>query len=79
MAGPQLTQAQVDELKAKCQECKTILESAGCGTASGRVDAQQVVAAIGDGTIWQLILQYGPRIFDFLMEILERYTQPTTP
>lgn len=84
--APQLTQQQVDDLKAKCQQCKTILESASGGTfaAAGAIDEQEIRQAIGDGTFWtklpQWILRYGPRVFAFLMELLESYIpQPSNP
>lgn len=82
--GHQLTQQQADDLKAKCQECKAVFESAsGGGFAAAAIDEQEIRQAIGDGTFWeklpQWIIQYGPRIFAFLLEILEGFIPRPTP
>lgn len=75
----QPTKQEIDDLKAKCEGLKQALETAGGGPsfASGPLDAASVVAAIGDGTIWQLLLKYGPQIMAIIIEILERF-QPRT-
>lgn len=83
---PQITQQQVDELKAACQQCKAVFETTSDRSfaAAGAIDKQEIKAAISDGTFWQKIpqwiLRYGPRIFSFIMELLEEYIpQPMNP
>lgn len=81
---PQLSQQQVDDLRQKCQDCRDLLEASSGGgfAAAGAIDEQSVRAAIGDGTFWeklpQWIVQYGPRIFAFILEILEGYIPRTS-
>lgn len=82
MASQQLTQSDVDALKAKCEECKAIFESAEGFAAAEPIDRQEVMAAIGDGTFWTKlpawIVKYGPRMFAFALEILKDFIpQPT--